>query len=145
MSGETTLTVIGNLAGDAELRFTPSGQAVCNFTVASTPRRYDRETNEWQDGEPMFLRCGVWREQAETAAQTLTKGMRVIVTGRLKARSYDTDDGGRRTVLKIDVEEVGPSLRYASAQVTRTPRQDRQQQDTPAAADSRDWGAGPVY
>jgi single-strand DNA-binding protein len=143
MSGDTTITVIGNLAGDAELRFTPSGAAVCNFTVASTPRKYDRETNQWQDGEPMFLRCNVWREQAENAAQTLTKGQRVIVSGRLKARTFDTEDGGRRTVLEIDVEEVGPSLRYASAQVTRTQRTERPQQDTPA--ESSDWGAGTVY
>jgi single-strand DNA-binding protein len=111
--------------------------------VASTPRKYDRETNQWQDGEPMFLRCNVWREQAENAAQTLTKGQRVIVSGRLKARTFDTEDGGRRTVLEIDVEDVGPSLRYASAQVTRTQRTERPQQDTPA--ESGDWGAGQVY
>lgn len=142
MSGETTITVIGNLTADAELRFTTSGQAVCNFTIASTPRRFDRDTNAWVDGEAMFLRANVWREQAENAAQTLTKGMRVIVTGRLKSRTFDTDEGGRRTVFEIDAEEVGPSLRYAAAQVTRAQRS--ASQDTPAQ-EARDWGAGPVY
>ena len=121
MAGETPITVIGNLTADPELRFTPSGAAVANFTVASTPRTFDRQTNEWRDGEAMFLNCSVWRQAAENAAESLTKGMRVIVNGRLRARSYDDREGNRRTVFEIQVDEVGPSLRYATARVTRTP------------------------
>jgi single-strand DNA-binding protein len=122
MAGEPPITVIGNLTSDPELRFTPSGAAVANFTVASTPRTLDRQTNEWRDGETMFLNCSVWRQVAENAAESLTKGMRVIVTGRLKARSYETREGEKRTVFEIEVDEVGPSLRYASAKVTKTTR-----------------------
>lgn len=122
MAGETPITVIGNLTADPELRFTPSGAAVANFTVASTPRQFDRQSNEWRDGEAMFLNCSVWRQAAENAAESLTKGMRVIVNGRLKARSYETREGEKRTVFEIDVDEVGPSLRYASAKVTKTSR-----------------------
>lgn len=122
MAGETTITVIGNLTNDPELRFTPSGSAVANFTIASTPRTFDRQSNEWKDGETLFLRAGVWREAAENAAETLTKGMRVIVTGRLKSRSYETKEGEKRTVIELEVDEIGPSLRWASAKVNRTQR-----------------------
>ena len=120
MAGETPITLIGNLTADPELRFTPNGAAVANFTVASTPRTFDRQTNEWKDGDAMFLNCSVWRQYAENVAESLTKGMRVIVQGRLKSRSYETREGERRTVFEIDVDEVGPSLRYATAKVTRT-------------------------
>lgn len=122
MAGETTITVIGNLTGDPELRFTPSGAAVANFTVASTPRTFDRQSNEWKDGETLFLRCSIWREAAESVAESLTKGTRVIVTGRLVQRSYETREGEKRTVYELQVDEVGPSLRYATAKVTRTQR-----------------------
>ncbi|MFT3835207.1 MAG: single-stranded DNA-binding protein [Micropruina sp.] len=120
MAGETTITLVGNLTADPELRFTPSGAAVANFTVASTPRTFDRQTQEWKDGDAMFLNCSVWRQAAENVAESLTKGMRVVVQGRLKSRSYETREGERRTVFEVDVDEVGPSLRYASAKVTRS-------------------------
>ena len=120
MAGETQITLVGNLTGDPDLRFTPSGAAVANFTVASTPRTFDRQSGEWRDGEAMFINCAVWRQYAEHVAESLTKGMRVIVQGRLKSRSYETQQGERRTVFEVDVDEVGPSLRYATAQVTRT-------------------------
>lgn len=120
MAGETAITLVGNLTGDPELRFTPSGAAVANFTVASTPRTFDRQSNEWKDGDTMFLNCSIWRQPAENVAETLSKGMRVIVQGRLKSRSYDDREGNRRTVFEVDVEEVGPSLRYATAKVNRT-------------------------
>ena len=120
MAGETPITLIGNLTADPDLRFTPSGAAVANFTVASTPRNFDRQTNEWKDGDAMFLNCSVWRQAAENVAESLTKGMRVVVTGRLKSRSYETREGEKRTVFEVDVDEVGPSLRYATAKVTRT-------------------------
>lgn len=119
MAGETIITLVGNLTADPELRFTPSGAAVANFTVASTPRTFDRQTSEWKDGDAMFLNCSVWRQAAENVAESLTKGMRVVVQGRLKSRSYETREGERRTVFEIDVDEIGPSLRYASARVTR--------------------------
>lgn len=122
MAGETTLTIIGNLTQDPELRFTPSGAAVANFTVASTPRTFDRQSNEWKDGETLFMRCSVWRDAAENVAESLTRGSRVIVTGRLRSRSYETKEGEKRTVVEMDVDEVGPSLRYASAKVTKTQR-----------------------
>ncbi|MFB1426929.1 single-stranded DNA-binding protein [Micrococcus endophyticus] len=122
MAGETVITVVGNLTADPELRFTPNGAAVANFTVASTPRTFDRQTNEWKDGEALFLRCSVWREAAENVAESLTKGMRVIVQGRLKARSYDDRDGNRRTSWELDVDEVGPALKFATAKVTRAQR-----------------------
>jgi len=121
MAGETPITVVGNLTADPELRFTPSGAAVANFTVASTPRQFDKQTNEWRDGEAMFLSCSVWRQAAENVAESLVKGSRVIVSGRLKARSYETREGEKRTVFEIDVDEIGPSLRYATASVTRAP------------------------
>ncbi len=120
MAGDTQITLIGNLTGDPELRFTPSGAAVANFTVASTPRTFDRQNNEWRDGDTMFLNCAIWRQAAENVAETLAKGMRVIVQGRLRSRSYDDREGNRRTVFEVDVEEIGPSLRYATAKVTRT-------------------------
>jgi single-strand DNA-binding protein len=122
MAGETPITVIGNLTADPELRFTPSGAAVANFTVASTPRTFDRQTNEWKDGEALFLNCSVWRQAAENAAESLVRGMRVIVQGNLKARSYETREGEKRTVFEIDVQEVGPSLKYATAKVQKTSR-----------------------
>ena len=123
MAGETIITVVGNLVDDPELRFTPSGAAVANFRIASTPRTFDRQTNEWKDGEALFLNCSVWRQAAENAAESLQRGMRVIVSGRLKARSYETREGEKRTVFEIDVDEVGPSLKYATAKVTKTTRQ----------------------
>ena len=119
MAGETTITLVGNLTADPELRFTPSGAAVANFTVASTPRTFDRQTNEWKDGDAMFLNCAVWRQAAENVAESLQKGMRVIVRGRLKSRSYETREGERRTVFEIDVDEIGPALKYATAKISR--------------------------
>ena len=123
MAGETIITVVGNLTNDPELRFTPSGAAVANFTVASTPRTLDRTTNEWKDGEALFLRCSLWRQAAENVAESLQKGMRVVVTGRLRQRSYDTKEGEKRTVIELEVDEIGPSLKYATAKVNRTARQ----------------------
>ncbi|OII69507.1 single-stranded DNA-binding protein [Streptomyces sp. CC77] len=120
MAGETVITVVGNLVDDPELRFTASGAAVAKFRVASTPRTFDRQTNEWKDGESLFLTCSVWRQAAENVAESLQKGMRVVVQGRLKQRSYDDREGVKRTVFELDVEEVGPSLRNATAKVTRT-------------------------
>ena len=122
MAGDTVITVIGNITGDPELRFTPSGAAVANFTVASTPRAFDRQSNEWKDGETLFMRCSVWRDAAENVAESLSRGTRVIVSGRLKSRSYETKEGEKRTVIEMEVDEVGPSLRYASAKVTKTQR-----------------------
>jgi single-strand DNA-binding protein len=122
MAGETIITVVGNLTGDPELRFTPSGAAVANFTIASTPRTFDRQTNEWKDGDTLFLNCSVWRQAAENVAESLQRGMRVVALGRLKARSYETREGEKRTVMEMDVEEVGPSLKYATAKVTRATR-----------------------
>lgn len=122
MAGEPVITIVGNLTADPELRFTASGQAVSNFTVASTPRSFNRQSNEWTDGEALFVRCSVWRESAENVAESLTKGARVIVQGRLRARTFETRDGDQRTNWELDVDEVGPSLRFATAQVTRTPR-----------------------
>lgn len=123
MAGETPITVIGNLTADPELRFTPSGAAVANFTVASTPRTFDRQTNEWKDAETLFMRCSVWREAAESVAESLTRGTRVVVTGRLVSRSWeDKETGQKRSVMEMQVDEVGPSLRYATAKVTKTQR-----------------------
>ncbi|GAA1358805.1 single-stranded DNA-binding protein [Streptomyces beijiangensis] len=120
MAGETVITVVGNLVDDPELRFTPSGAAVAKFRVASTPRIFDRQTNEWKDGDGLFLTCSVWRQAAENVAESLTRGMRVIVQGRLKQRTYDDREGVKRTVYELDVEEVGPSLKTATAKVTKT-------------------------
>jgi len=122
MAGETVITVIGNLTDDPELRFTPSGAAVANFTVASTPRTMNRQTQQWEDGETLFLRCSVWRQAAENVAESLTRGTRIIVQGRLKARSYETREGEKRTVHELEVDEVGPSLQWATAKVTRASR-----------------------
>ena len=122
MAGDTIITVVGNLTADPELRFTPSGAAVANFTVASTPRIYDRQSGEWKDGEALFLRCNIWREAAENVAESLTRGSRVIVTGRLKQRSFETREGEKRTVFEVEVDEIGPSLRYATAKVNKASR-----------------------
>jgi single-strand DNA-binding protein len=122
VAGDTTITVVGNLTADPELRFTPSGAAVANFTVASTPRIFDRQSSEWKDGEALFLRCNIWREAAENVAESLTRGSRVIVTGRLKQRSFETREGEKRTVFEVEVEEIGPSLKYATAKVNRANR-----------------------
>jgi single-strand DNA-binding protein len=122
MAGETLITVVGNLVDDPELRFTPSGAAVANFRIASTPRTFDRQSNEWKDGEALFLSCSVWRQAAENVAESLQKGMRVVVQGRLKQRSYETREGEKRTVVELDVDEVGPSLKYATAKVARVQR-----------------------
>ncbi|AUH67560.1 MULTISPECIES: single-stranded DNA-binding protein [Gordonia] len=119
---DTVITVVGNLTADPELRFTASGAPVANFTVASTPRTFDRQTNEWKDGEALFLRCSIWRDAAENVTESLTKGTRVIVQGKLKQRSYETREGERRTVVELEVDEIGPSLRYATAKVNRTQR-----------------------
>jgi single-strand DNA-binding protein len=122
MAGDTVITIIGNLTADPELRFTPSGAAVANFTVASTPRMFDRQTNEWKDGETLFMRCSIWRDAAENVAESLQRGMRVIASGRLKSRSYETKEGEKRTVVELDVDEIGPSLRSATAKVNKTQR-----------------------
>ena len=122
MAGDTTLTVIGNLTADPELRFTPSGAAVASFTVASTPRTFDKQSGEWKDGEALFLRCNIWRQAAENVAESLTRGARVIVNGRLKQRSFETREGEKRTVVELDVDEIGPSLRYATAKVNKVSR-----------------------
>jgi single-strand DNA-binding protein len=122
MAGETVITVVGNLTADPELRFTPSGAAVASFTIASTPRTFDRNSNEWKDGEALFLRCSIWRQAAENVAESLQRGMRVVASGRLKQRSFETREGEKRTVIELDVDEIGPSLRYATAKVNRTQR-----------------------
>lgn len=152
MAGETTITIVGNLTADPELRFTPSGAAVANFTVASTPRTFDRQANEWKDGETLFMRCSIWREAAENVAESLQRGTRVVVTGRLKSRSYETKEGEKRTVIELDVDEIGPSLRYANAKVTKTQRSGGgdfggggfggQQQSDPWATGSPQGGGG---
>lgn len=122
-AGDTTITIVGNLVDDPELRFTPSGQAVARFRIASTPRFMDRQTNEWKDGESLFLTCNVWRQAAENVAESLQRGMRVIVQGRLRQRSYETKEGEKRTVYEVEVDEVGPSLRNATCKVNKTARQ----------------------
>ncbi|WP_410672519.1 single-stranded DNA-binding protein [Amycolatopsis sp. cmx-4-68] len=137
MAGETMVTVVGNLTTDPELRFTPSGAAVANFTVASTPRTFDRESGAWRDGDAMFLRCNVWRQYAENVAESLGRGARVVVQGRLRQRSYDTKEGEKRTVTELDVDEVGPALRYATAKVTRLSR-------ASAGEGSSSWTPEPV-
>ena len=138
MSGETVITVIGNLTADPELRWTQAGAPVADFTVASTPRTFDRNAGEWRDGDTLFMRCSVWRETAENVAESLRKGMRVIVQGRLTQRSYDTQQGERRTVVELQVDEVGPSLRRARAQVTRV---QAQAASAPSASASGSGGA----
>lgn len=159
MAGDTTITVVGNLTADPELRFTPSGAAVANFTVASTPRIYDRQSGEWKDGEALFLRCNIWREAAENVAESLTRGSRVIVTGRLKQRSFETREGEKRTVVEVEVDEIGPSLRYATAKVNKASRSGgggggfgggggggSRQQAAPATSAPADdpWGSAPT-
>ena len=137
MAGEPVVTIVGKLTGDPELRFTPSGAAVANFTVASTPRTFDRQSNEWKEGETLFMRCSIWRDAAENVAESLTRGMRVIVNGRIKSRSYEKD-GVKHTVIEMDVDEVGPSLRYANAKVNKVTRAGAQeQQSTPP---QQQWG-----
>jgi single-strand DNA-binding protein len=160
MAGETVITVVGNLTSDPELRYTQNGLAVANFTIASTPRSFDRASNDWKDGEALFLRASVWREFAEHVAGSLTKGSRVIATGRLKQRSYETKEGEKRTSIELEVDEIGPSLRYATAQVTRAAssrdggavgggagggRGGSQQADEPWAASAPDAAAGDVW
>src|SRR5690348_13526679 len=142
MAGDTVITIIGNITGDPELRFTPSGAAVANFTVASTPRAFDRQANEWKDGETLFMRCSIWRDAAENVAESLTRGTRVIAQGRLTQRSYETKEGEKRTVVEMEVDEVGPSLRYATAKVNRTQRQGAPQQGQQGAQDDP-WATGP--
>lgn len=132
MSGETVVTLVGNLVADPELRFVPSGAAVANFTIASTARSFNKQSNEWEDQPPMFLSCSVWRDAAENVAESLTKGMRVIVQGRLRSRSFETKEGEKRTVVELDVDEVGPSLRYAQASVQRAARGDAGRSAGPA-------------
>ena len=153
MAGDTTITVVGNLTADPELRFTPSGAAVANFTVASTPRIYDRQSGEWKDGEALFLRCNIWREAAENVAESLTRGSRVIVTGRLKQRSFETREGEKRTVVEVEVDEIGPSLRYATAKVNKVSRGNssggfgsgsRQSGGQAAATTDDPWGSAPA-
>jgi single-strand DNA-binding protein len=122
MAGETIITVVGNLTGDPELRFTPSGAAVANFTIASTPRNFDKQSNEWKDGDTLFLSCSIWRQAAENVAESLQKGMRVVAQGRLKQRSYETREGEKRTVVELEVDEIGPSLKYATAKVNKASR-----------------------
>ena len=145
MAGETTITVIGNLTTDPELRFTPTGSAVANFTIASTPRTFDRATNEWKDGDTLFLRSSVWREAAESVAESLTKGTRVIARGMLKSRSYETKEGEKRTVIEFEVEEIGPSLRYATAKTSRAnkpaPAADNHSAGEPAQTPENSWAS----
>ncbi|BCP41487.1 single-stranded DNA-binding protein [Mycobacterium intracellulare] len=139
---ETTMTIVGNLTADPELRFTQSGAAVANFTIASTPRIYDRQSGEWKDGDALFLRCNIWKDAAENIAESLERGQRVIASGRLKQRSFETRDGEKRTVVELEVDEIGPSLRYATARVTKndnrssaSSRQQPQRREDP-------WGGG---
>src|SRR5579884_2110837 len=149
MAGETVITVVGNLTADPELRFTPSGAAVASFTIASTPRTFDRATNEWKDGEALFLCCSIWRQAAENVAESLQRGMRVIAQGRLKQRSFETREGEKRTVVELDVDEIGPSLRYATAKVNRTQRGSTSgggfgSSGTETAGTDDPWGSAPV-
>jgi single-strand DNA-binding protein len=143
MAGETVITVVGNLTADPELRFTPSGAAVANFTVASTPRTFDRQSGEWKDGEALFLRCNIWRQAAENTAESLTRGMRVIVSGRLRQRSFETREGEKRTVMEMEVDEVGPSLRYATAKVNRAARQGGGGYGSTGAPPDDPWSSAP--
>ncbi|MFI2370190.1 single-stranded DNA-binding protein [Streptomyces sp. NPDC018833] len=143
MAGETVITVVGNLVDDPELRFTPSGAAVAKFRVASTPRTFDRQTNEWKDGESLFLTCSVWRQAAENVAESLQRGMRVVVQGRLKQRSYEDREGVKRTVFELDVEEVGPSLKNATAKVTKTTGRGGQGGYGGGQQGGGSWGGGP--
>ena len=139
MAGETVITVVGNLTADPELRYTQNGLPVANFTIASTPKTFDRQANEWKDGEALFLRASVWRDFAEHVAGSLTKGMRVVATGRLKQRSYQDREGNNRTAIELEVDEIGPSLRYATAQVTRAASGGTQQGARPATPTDEVW------
>jgi single-strand DNA-binding protein len=143
MAGETIITVVGNLTADPELRYTQSGLAVANFTIASTPKVFDRQANDWKDGDSLFLRASCWREFAEHVAGSLTKGARVVATGRLKQRSYDDREGNKRTAIELEVDEIGPSLRYATAQVTRT--SSSANINVPQATESGDTWNAPGY
>ncbi|WP_410570740.1 single-stranded DNA-binding protein [Amycolatopsis sp. cmx-4-61] len=143
MAGDTVITVIGNLTSDPELRFTPAGAAVANFTVASTPRTLDKQSGEWKDGEALFLRCSIWRQAAENVAETLTRGARVIVQGRLKQRSYDTKEGEKRTVIELEVEEIGPSLRFATAKVNKVSRSSGGGAPSGGTSSEDPWGSAP--
>lgn len=144
MAGETTLTVVGNLTSDPETRFTQSGAAVCSFTVASTPRTFDRQSNEWKDGDALFLRCNAWRQMAENVGESLSRGSRVLVSGRLRQRSFETKEGEKRTVMELEVDEIGPSLRYATAKINKVDRsggqRPAQQRQQPA---DDPWGSAP--
>lgn len=141
MANDTTITIIGNLTATPELRFLPNSTAVANFTIASTPRAFDKQANEWKEGETIFMRCSVWREAAENVGETLQKGMRVIAQGRLRSRSFDVKEGDRRTVMELDVDEIGPSLRFASATVQRQSSGGRQQGGQPRQQPQGDpWG-----
>jgi single-strand DNA-binding protein len=144
MAGEPVVTIIGNLTSDPELRFIATGDAVANFTVASTPRTLDRKSGEWKDGETLFLRCNLWRQPGENAAESLSRGNRVIVQGRLKMRTFETKEGEKRTVTELDVDEIGPSLRYATATVTKVARGSIPQQQPPAASSDDLWGPPPA-
>lgn len=159
MAGETIITIVGNLTADPELRTTSSGASVCSFTIASTPRTYNRQTGQWEDGQPLFLRCSAWRDLATHCAQSLAKGMRVIAQGRLQQRSYQAQDGSNRTVLELQIDDIGPSLRYATTQVSRIRHTQSQQgaytggatgygNPNPTATGGDPWGTpdnGPVY
>lgn len=138
MAGETEITIVGNLTADPELRFTPSGAAVANLTVANNPRYYDRQAGEWKDGDTLFMRCNIWRQMAENASETLTRGMRVLVQGRLRQRSFETREGEKRTVVELEVDEIGPSLRYATATVNKVSRSQS------PAADGGSWEVVPA-
>ncbi|NKS77974.1 single-stranded DNA-binding protein [Rhodococcus hoagii] len=142
MANETVITIIGNLVEDPSLRFTPAGAAVANFTVASTPRTFDKQKNEWVDGEALFLRCNIWREAAENVAESLTRGSRVIVSGRLKQRSFETREGEKRTVVELEVDEIGPSLRYATASVNKANRGGGSRKPASKPVDDP-WGSAP--
>ncbi len=144
MSGETTLTIINNLTADPELRFTPSGVAVANFTVASTPRRFNAQTNQWEDGDALFMRCSIWRQAAENVAESLSRGSRVLVSGRLRQRSFETKEGEKRTVVELEAEEVGPSLKYATAKINKVSRSssgDRGGAGEPGSGGEDRWGS----
>lgn len=151
MAGETTLTVVGNLTSDPEIRFTQSGAAVCSFTVASTPRTFDRQSGEWKDGDALFLRCNVWRQMAENVGESLRRGNRVLVSGRLRQRQFETKEGEKRTVVELEVDEIGPSLRYAQASVRKVDREGGAQQSRPRQQSSGytgaddPWGSAPPY
>lgn len=144
MAGETTLTVVGNLTSDPETRFTQSGAAVCSFTVASTPRTFDKNSGEWKDGEALFLRCNAWRQLAENVGESLSRGSRVLVSGRLRQRSFETKEGEKRTVVELEVDEIGPSLRYATAKVNKVDRSGGQQRPAQRQQPADDpWGSAP--